>query len=413
MLQGVIVTLLMVLLSGCSSGGNPGNAYAGDAYVPVTSDVSYQYIGSYDVTRLNTIGVTELNEFKTTKTAVTLPPVQNGAKLYRVKYRTVIPEQGNRPIEVGGLIAVPDTPAGFYPVVSYQHGTVFSKTEVPSFPEQSPETRFMIAQFAGNGYILIAANYIGKGMSTEPDSYMVKESTAQACFDMLQAAKAVLANLNITPGNLFLSGWSQGAYNTMVFRNRLEQMGIPVKAAATASTPMDLYVLVTRWINNRTALDTDWLVGCTALLINSYEQYYALPGLGMAAIKPQYRQSARDFYDNKIGWTEASKIFPKSTKEFLQTDFADASSLIANRFFQKLQENQAYQWRFRTPSRYYYGKIDEVVPPYIAMLPVAYQEAIAGATATAVYAGDNADHRGTFIFGMLDQKQWFDGMITP
>jgi pimeloyl-ACP methyl ester carboxylesterase len=406
-----MVTLLMALMGGYSSEGSPGIAFAGEAYVPVTSDVGYQYIGSYDVTRLNTIGTTELNDFKTTKTDITLPPAKNGVQLYRVRYRTVIPERGNRPVVVGGLIAVPDTPVGSYPVVSYQHGTVFSKTEVPSFPEQSPETRFMIARFAGNGYILVAADYIGKGTSTEPDSYLVRESAAQASTDMLFAAQAVLARLNITPGDLFLSGWSQGAYSTMVLRNRLEQVGTTVKAAATASTPMDLYVLITRWINNRTALDSDWLVGCVALLINSYEQYYSLPGLSVAAIKPQYRQTARDFYDNKIGWAEASKVFPKSTKEFLQTDFADASSLAANRFFQKLQDNQAYQWRFRTPSRYYYGKIDEVVPPYIATLPVAYQEAIAGATATAVYAGDNADHRGTFIFGMLDQKQWFDGLL--
>ncbi len=412
MMRWVVVTLLMALLAGCSSGWSKGIAFAGDAYLPVTSDVGYQYIGSYDVARLNSIGTTELNDFKTTKTDITLPPAKNGVKLYRVRYRTVIPEQGNRPVVVGGLIAVPDTTAGSYPMVSYQHGTVFSKTEVPSFPEQSPETRFMIARFAGNGYILVAADYIGKGTSTEPDSYLVKESTAQACSDMLFAAKAVLASLSITTGDLFLSGWSQGAYSTMVFRNRLEQLGVPLKAATTASTPMDLYSLITRWINNRTALDSDWLVGCVALLINSYEQYFNLSGLSSAAIKSQYRQTARDFYDNKIGWAEASKVFPKSTKEFLQTEFANASSLVANRFFQKLLDNQAYQWRFRTPSRYYYGKIDEVVPPYIATLPVAYQEAIAGATATAVYAGDNADHRGTFIFGMLDQKQWFDGLRT-
>lgn len=379
--------------------------------VMVTSDVGYQYIGSYDVARLNTIGTTELNDFKTTKTDISLPPAKNGVKLYRVRYRTVITEQSNRPGLVGGLIAVPDTPASASPVVSYQHGTVFSKTEVPSFPEQSPETRLMIAQFAGNGYIVIAADYIGKGTSTEPDSYLIKESTAQACYDMLIAAQAVLTSLKITTGELFLSGWSQGAYNTMVFRNRLEQSGVPVKAAATASTPMDLYALITRWINNRRPLDTDWLVGCTALLVNSYEQYYALPGLSVAAIKPQYWQTARDFYNNKIGWTEASKVFPKSTKEFLQADFSDASSLAANRFFRLLLDNQAYQWRFRTPSRYYYGKIDEVVPQYVGTLPVAYQEAVGGAAATAVYAGDIADHRGTFIFGMLDQKQWFDGLL--
>lgn len=400
---GMVLTILLA--------GTVGQASAKSmAYVPVTSDVGYQFIGTYDVTTLNKIVTTELNEFKTTKTDVAVPLVKNAVKLYRVKYRTVIPEKNNRAVEATGLIALPDKTAAVYPVVSYQHGTVFTKTEVPSFPDQSSETRLMIAQFAGHGYILIAPDYIGKGTSTEPDSYMVKESTVQASCDMLLAARAVLASMKIKTGDLFLSGWSQGAWSTMVFRNRLEQAGIPVKAAATASTPNDTYLLISKWINNRTALDTDWIVGTVALLINSYEQYYGLPGLGKAAIKPQYWQTARDFYENKIGWSEAAKVFPKSSKEFLQDSFAGESSLMANRFYRQLFENQGYQWRYKTPSRLYYGKADEVVPVHVATLPVAYQQTVGGVPATAVYAGDIADHRGTFIFGMLDQKQWFDGL---
>jgi len=380
----------------------------GNAVIPITSGTTYQFIGSYDVARLNQIVTTELAEFKTTKTDVALPSAQNAVKLYRVTYRTVIPERGNRPVEVTGLIAVPDIDAATYPVDSYQHGTVFARTEVPSLPEQSTETRLMIAQFSGHGYIVIAADYIGKGSSSEPDSYMVKESTAQACYDMLVAVKLVLADLKKTPGDLFLSGWSQGAWSTMVFLKKLESLQVPVKATATASTPCDLYILLTRWINNHTELDAQWLVGCVALFLNSYEYYYELPGLSRTAIKPKYRQTAHDFYENKIGWNQASKVFPKTVKELLQDDFAAESSLIANRFYRQLIENQAYSWRYTTATRYYYGKIDEVVPPYVGTLPVAYQECVGGATATAVYAGDQADHRGTFIFGMLDQKKWFD-----
>ena len=383
-------------------------AAANNAAVKLANGVSYQLIGSYDQDRLNRIGTTELQEFKTVKSDLALAPAQNSVKLYRVSYRTVIPERNNKPVDVTGLIAVPDKATARYPLVSYQHGTVFSRNEVPSFPEQSMETRLMIAQFAGHGYILIAADYIGKGSSAEPDSYMVKESTVQACYDMLVASQAVLADLKLATGDFFLSGWSQGAWSTMQFRNRLESLGMPVKAAATASTPADLYLLVSRWINRRTALDADWLVGSAALLVNSYERYYGLLGLSSAAIKPQYWQTARDFYENRIGWSEASKVLPKSISELFQQDFAAASSLMANRFYRQLHENQAYQWRYTTPSRYYYGKADEVITPYIATLPIAYQETVGGAAATVVFAGDQADHRGTFIFGVLDQKTWFD-----
>ena len=84
----------------------------------------------------------------------------------------MIPEQGNRPTLASGLVAVPQTAQKKLPVVSYQHGTVFTRTAVPSRPEESDETRIVTARLAGSGYVVIGADYIGKGDSTEPDSYM-------------------------------------------------------------------------------------------------------------------------------------------------------------------------------------------------------------------------------------------------
>ena len=55
------------------------------------------------------------------------------------------------------------------------------------------ETRLMVARFAGQGYIVVAADYIGKGISNEPDAWLVQGATAQACLDMWLAAQAVCA----------------------------------------------------------------------------------------------------------------------------------------------------------------------------------------------------------------------------
>lgn len=384
-------------------------ALAGNSYKQVTSGVSYKHIGDYSVERLNKILTSELAEFSSFK--IKYPPAKNPVSLYKVVYHTVVPEKGNRPVIASGLVAVPKTSLKKLPVVSYQHGTVFSRTEVPSNPEESMETRLLVARCAGDGYIVISADYIGKGISNEPDSYMVKDSTSQACLDMLFASRAVCSDLKKEQGDLFLSGWSQGAWSTMVFRNKLESLGIPVKASATASTPNDIYVMMARWINNPSPLDVSWIVGTVTLLINSYENYYGLPGLSCTAIKSQYQQTAGDFYKNNINWEQASKVFPATTKDFLNPDFASASSIAGNRFYKQLQDNQPYNWRYATPSRYYYGKIDEVLPPYVATLPVEYEKTIGGASAEAVYAGDDANHRGTFVYGVLDQKDWFDTFI--
>eukprot|EP01035_Chromulina_nebulosa_P008865 gene8864-biopygen7484 len=45
-----------------------------------------------------------------------------------------------------GLVAVPDIAGTSFPMMSYSHGTVYEKTQVPSFPDQSPETQLAIAQ---------------------------------------------------------------------------------------------------------------------------------------------------------------------------------------------------------------------------------------------------------------------------
>ena len=375
-------------------------------YRAVSSGVRYTHLGDYSVERLNTILSTEVATFSSFK--IQYPQAANGVSLYKVQYATVIPEQGNKPTLASGLVAVPKTAQKKLPVVSYQHGTVFTRTAVPSRPEESDETRIVTARLAGNGYVVIAADYIGKGDSAEPDSYMVREATVQACVDMLFAARAVLADLGIAEDGLFLSGWSQGSCSTQQFRHRLESLNVPVKAAATAATPNDLYLLLTRWINNPTALDATWLAGSVILFTHSYAHYYDMPGLPQTVIKPEYEAACRDFYENKIGWEQLQPQIPGKIADLLQKDAVAKSTPGMDAFFSRLRENQAFMWRSVTPCRDYYGKVDEVMPPYVATLAVGYTEAVGGAKAEAVYAGDVADHRGAFLYGVKDQKEFFD-----
>ena len=397
MRQGLLFVMVFMLVA-CSVG-------AAD-YKSVSTGVRYAHLGDYSVERLNRILTTEVAAFSSFK--VQYPQAANAVSLYKVQYATVIPELGNKPTLASGLVAVPQTAQKKLPVVSYQHGTVFTRTAVPSRPEESDETRIITAQMAGNGYVVIAADYIGKGDSDEPDSYMVREATIQACMDMLFAARAVLADMGIEEEGLYLSGWSQGSWSTQQFRHRLESLNIPVKAAATAATPADLYLLLTRWINKPTALDAVWLAGSVILFTHSYAYYYDMPGLPQTVIKPEYQAACRDFYANKTGWEQLQPQIPGKIADLVQKDVVARSSAGMDAFFSRLRENQAFMWRSATPCRYYYGKVDEVMPPYVATLAVGYTEAAGGAQAEAVYAGEVADHRGAFLYGVKDQKDFFD-----
>ena len=155
-----VLVRIAFVLAGAALSWSPASAQQ-QVPVQVTSGVSYEYLDRWDVNRLNRILTVDTPKFS--GIPVTYTPATNAVKLYRVTYSSVVPERDNKPIIATGLLAIPDIAGASFPMVSYQHGTVYEKTQVPSFPDQSPETQLMLAQFAGQGYIVIGADYFGMG----------------------------------------------------------------------------------------------------------------------------------------------------------------------------------------------------------------------------------------------------------
>ncbi len=408
-----LLTGLLILASPPQSPaqGPPGAALTGtpEGFTALASGVWVQPIGTYSVERLNAVLTTERQEFATFPQE--FPPAKYPVALFRVRYRSVVPEWDNRPTIASGLVAIPQmgqAEGATLPVVSYQHGTVFGKDQVPSRPDQSYETRLVLAQFAGQGYAVIAADYFGRGDSTEPDSYLVRDSTRQACLDMLLAGRAVLTAEHVEPGALFLSGWSQGAWCTMSFLNKLEALEIPVTAAATAAAFNDVYATTQRWLNAPEPTDDVFLPGILAIQLHAYQAYYRLPGLVESAIQPAYLAASRQLATGDTGWTEFRAATPPTLREFIRPEFLAAGDAATARYWQILQADPGHRWRLRTPLRTYYGAADRACPPAIAQLPATYQPILGGAAVTAVPAGADADHRGAFLFAVAHQKTWFD-----
>lgn len=400
----LLLTLIIIMTN------NPNDSYSQNSndFISINSDVKYQYFATYDTERLNKIMNDELStfcEFKQSFTQAKYP-----LKLYKVIYKSVIPELNNKPTECSGLIAIPETGKTSMPMISYQHGTVFTNYEVPTNPESSYETRLELAGLAGQGYILIAADYFGKGISKEPEAYLVKESAKQVCYDMYIASLEVLKHLGYTPTQFFLSGWSQGSFNTLAFLNKLESLGVDVTAVSIASTPSDLFAIVNRWVFEPKPIDAIYLPGLLALKANSFEIYYNEPGLSKMIIKPEYWQISNDLFTNKITWEEFDKVVPEKIPDYINPEF---KKLISNQLLgygKILSDAEVYRWRSKTPVNTYFGEIDEVIPEYIARLPEGYQD-LMGGNVTAVSAGPKADHRGTFVFSVNHQLNWFNSLL--
>ena len=375
------------------------------AVVQTPSGVSYQYLGRWDVDKLNQILKTEPPKFFGVDATYT--PARNAVKLYRITYASVVPERGNKPIIASGLLAVPDTQATSFPMVSYQHGTVYLKQQVPSFPDQSPETQLMLAQFAGQGYIVIGADYFGMGISHEPDGYMVKGSHQQACFDMLMASRSVLAQMKLSSPQLFLGGWSQGGFVTMAFLEKLESAGVRVEAVATASAPVDLFVALSSFLYFPRKIDADWITTIFILVSFAYEDYYSVPGLAHSVLNDAYYAVSRKAYEGQS--VDPSQI-PTDLHKLVRSGYFD-SQFFANSPFGRLaaEKGQVYRWVIRSHVRNYYGESDEAIPTGLGQLAMTYQHAMgSGNPEIEAISTGRTSHRGTYATSVPQWKIWFD-----
>jgi hypothetical protein len=323
----------------------------------------------------------------------------------------VIPELDNKPTELTGLVAIPSTLATGKPMVSYQHGTVFGKTEVPSNIDKSFETKFMVAQFAGQGYIVIGADYHGLGDSPLPNSYYMRRSTEQACMDMYKAAQEFLSKKQIKIEHFFTLGWSQGGWNNLLFLRQLEKANIPVTASVCSSSPTDINTFFFHAALNPRPIDAISLPAAISSIMFAFEHYHGMKGLPAKAIRPQFYQAAKDFYEFKIGFNEYLEKSTGSVHEMLNPEFLEEVKRGDSEFTKALNESEAYRWLSSTPLRNYYGMNDEAVPPFLGKLSVDYQTMIGKKNGEAINSGEKADHRAVYAFSVMDAMPWFNSFL--
>jgi len=373
--------------------------------VQVTSGVSYEFIGRWDGDKLNQVLKTDTPKFFGVD--VTYTPARNAVKLYRVTYASMIPERGNKPTVASGLLAIPDIAGASFPMVSYQHGTVYGKQQVPSFPDQSAETQLMLAQFAGQGYIVIGADYFGMGLSKEPEGYMVTGSHQQATFDMLMASRSVLSQMKLSSPKLFLGGWSQGGFVTMAFLQKLESAGVPVTAAATASAPVDVFVALSGFLDFPRKNDADWVPTLFILSTFSFENYYGIPGLAHSVLNDAYYDVSRKAYEKQP--FDISQI-PTDLHKLVRAEYFDPQ-FFANSAYGRLvaEKAHAYRWIIKSPVRNYYGETDEAISVGLGQLVMTYQHAIgSGNPEVEAVSTGKTSHRGTYATAVPQWKVWFD-----
>lgn len=351
-------------------------------------------------------------------------------ELRRITTTTHVPETRER-VKVSALVAVPVGVRGALPVLSWQHGTILSFDQVPSNLLRlgdeayqlrdnidSLETLFNIQRFAGNGYAVIAADYVGKGpyRNGRGEAYAVKGATVQSCLDVLEAGLLELKTLGLRRSALFLNGWSQGALNTQWLKQEMQRRGMKVTATAAQSPFNNLAESFHYWVSPTSYIPSTetsypvppaWITPCLVVLLGSYRQYYGLSDLFKTAIKPQYQAFAEKYWADYSLEGETAKSVPPAA-DFLVDGFFDRFTHDTNSgLLRQLGRNGATFWDYDSPIRFYYGLADEALHPRLVKPAIA-----AGGRFAAGVAVGGASHRVTFLASLYGDSSALNGHST-
>jgi hypothetical protein len=235
------------LLTACGGGGGAGSPGMNSA--PARGELLQTPPELLSTVTASTL-LTELNlAANLSLLSLSGPPICD-ILMYHLEYATV--GGANEATTASAALMVPTgfgaKCTGSRPIVLYAHGTStdrsFDMTNI-----QNGETLILAALFASQGYIVVAPNYAGYDTSTLPYTpYLVADQQSKDMIDGLTAARTALplasATLTKDNGQLFITGYSQGGYVAMATHRAMQNLGMPVTAAAPMSGPYALAAFV-------------------------------------------------------------------------------------------------------------------------------------------------------------------------
>jgi pimeloyl-ACP methyl ester carboxylesterase len=293
-------------------------------------------------------------------------------------------------------------------LVSVQHGTALKRENTGSV---NPLYAMDGIMFSMSGYMAVAPDYIGLGISEDIHPYLHAELTANAVVDLLRAARIYACDEGLELSDkLFLAGYSEGGYATMATHKIIEadySDEFQLTAVAPMSGPYDL-IGSTRDLLSRDAYD---IPAFLAYVVVAYDDIYGWNRLDDIFNEP-YASLFPGAFDGSQELGDVNEQLPTAITALFKTDFI--SAFLANQetaIQGALEENTLLDWGPVAPVRLYHGTADSTVS--IENTLSAYTSLQAnGGTKVELVRLLGADHTGGFIPSMILAEAWFDSIRT-
>jgi len=277
------------------------------------------------------------------------------------------------PINASGVVFIPAlTSEAYVPVFSYLHGTLTSDADVPSNLEGMESIIGWI--MAMDGYISILPDYLGLGPGipgVHPFSHA--DTEASASIDFIQAATNFCNNpgsyvtgmtVNAKPnGNLYLSGYSQGAHAALDTQRELEKNaveGLTLRKTVAGSGAYSLSYIQKKFLFDNPQYPNPAFL--PYILLGYQEVYENLyNSLGQVFVNP-YKKTIPEYFNGDFTVEEIDNQLPVLWKDMFVPRYLWN---IQYRYFHPvniaLRDNDLIKWKPKADLHLYYCNCDELV----------------------------------------------------
>ncbi len=303
-------------------------------------------------------------------------PVEYGATMYKVVYETI--DGFGDSTAASGVMAIPQGEDEAYGILSWQHGTAIYRDGAQSNGGFDILSRVV----AASGYVYVAPDYLGLGVSQDVHPYILKYPSANAVIDLIRAVKNHFENADESVElnrQLSLIGYSEGGYVTLAAQMVMEQElsnEFDITISFPMAGPYDLSGAMVDIMIEDTYYSEPFYLPYT---LYSYIYYYEMGPLTDYFVS-DFASEVADLYSGNHGGGHINNymndngynppilcMLPEVVSEFEN----DNNHILR----QLLSENNLYDWAPESPTYLFHALADELVPPSNSIL--AYDTMIA------------------------------------
>jgi len=286
-------------------------------------------------------------------------------KLYKLTYNTV--DVHGNPTVASGAIAIPVEPnCDTLAIISYNHGTVLRKNNVPS---RMNGEEFVGLGSATSGAVGVMPDYLGLGDNPGLHPYQHAESEATATVDMIRASREFIENSTdfTLNGQVFLTGYSQGGHAAMATHKYIQDNNLTaefnVVASAPASGAYDMSETTADFIFNSAYSNPGYIVYLTEAyqeaygnLYNNREEFYKHP----------YDTVILPYLKGDSSMDQLNAVLPLFIDSLIQdtvlSNFLADTINFTHPIRAALRDNDVYDWTPAAKIEMNYCENDEQVP---------------------------------------------------